>query len=187
MSYVDPSTPTTPPPTTPPPGTQAQDAAWRPTVDDVAALLRARTKNGSGNEVGTFDNTTRPTDIEVERLITNGVAKVASVVGYTLPDDCWEEAAHLACLVAACQIELSYWPEQVRTERSPYSMLWQQYQLDIGPFAEYVATVQPSGISTKAGTLYVASATTNFAYQFGFGTSGASGSIVPLDDIVNVG
>src|SRR5215471_18531552 len=98
-----------------PPPVDPLTIPWRPTVDDVAALIRARTKDASGNELGTFTPATRPTDAEVEELITNGMAKVAALVGWDLPADTYEEARHLASIVAACEVELSYWPEQVRS------------------------------------------------------------------------
>src|SRR5215831_10447937 len=104
---------------------------WRPTVDDVAALIRARTKDASGNELGTFTAATRPTDAEVNQLITNGCAKVASVVGWTLPADAEHEARHLAAVWTAYEVEQSYWPEQVRTERSTALQLLGIYQYDI--------------------------------------------------------
>jgi hypothetical protein len=53
-------------------------ASWRPQVEDVAALLRARTKDANGEEHGTFDDSTRPNAIQVEILITNGCADVAA-------------------------------------------------------------------------------------------------------------
>lgn len=153
---------------------------WRPTIDDVAALIRARTKDASGNEVGTFNADTRPTDIEVERLISNGCAKVAAVVGWNLPEDAWEEAGHLAALLAACEAELSYWPEQVRSDRSPYAQLWAMYQYDIGPFAEFVGQLQPEGFASRQGTLHTPSHTVLWAYEWGyFGP--------PMSDWVNVG
>ena len=157
---------------------------WRPTVDDVAALIRARTKDASGNELGTFSDKTRPTDAEVEQLITNGCAKVASVVGWGLPADAEAEAMHLAAIWTACEVELSYWPEQVRTERSPYAQLLAMYEYDIGPFAEYVSQLTPGGggsVGARSGTFYSPSATAAWAYTFGYG------SAVPLSDVVNVG
>jgi hypothetical protein len=159
---------------------------WRPTVDDVAALIRARTKDASGNELGTFTDKTRPTDAEVEQLITNGCAKVASVVGWTLPADAEHEAKHLAAIWAACEIELAYWPEQVRSERSPYAQLLAMYEYDIGAFADYVAQLTPAGSGTmgaRSGTFQLASSTVAYAYTYGYGY----GVGAPLSDVVNVG
>ena len=156
---------------------------WRPTVDDVAALLRARTKDASMHELGTFTDQTRPTDAEVELLITNGCAKVASAVGWEIPADAWAEGLHLAAIWAACEVELSYWPEQVRTERSAYAQLHEMYVYDLPIFVDYVAQLTPAGsssIAARAGTFYSPSATAAWAYTFGYG-------LVGLDEVVNVG
>jgi hypothetical protein len=154
---------------------------WRPTVDDVAALIRARTKDASGNEVGTFTPATRPTDAEVEQLITNGVAKIASYVGWTLPADAEPEASHLSAIVTACEVELSYWPEQVRNDRSAYQQLWAMFQANVATFAEFVSAIAPAGgIAQQWGNVYSPSSTVDFAYRFGYG-------VWPIGDLTNVG
>jgi hypothetical protein len=156
---------------------------WRPTVDDVAALIRARTKDASGNELGTFTDKTRPTDAEVEQLITNGCAKVATLVGWTIPDEAEPEATHLAALWTACEVEQSYWPEQVRSERSPFAQLLAMFEYDVGPFVDYVAALTPGGggsVGARSGTFYTPSYTVAWAYTYGYGVG-------PLSDLVNVG
>ena len=158
---------------------------WRPTVDDIAALLRARTKDASGVEVGTFNENTRPTDVEVEQLITNGCAKIASLVGWDIPSDAQPEASHLAALVTACEVELSYFPEQVRTDRSAYTQLWQMFQDDRQAFIDYVAALTPPGsgaIGSKLGTLGVVSGTVAYAYANGYAVPYG----VKLSDVLNV-
>jgi hypothetical protein len=167
---------------TPAPPVDPLTIPWRPAVDDVAALIRARTKDASGNELGTFTDKTRPTDAEVELLITNGCAKIASYVGWELHVDAQAEALHLAAIVTACEVELSYWPEQVRSDRSPFTQLWEMFVYDIGPFANYAAALAPAGtIATRSGTLYTPSATVVYAYQYGWGFG------APLSDVTNVG
>jgi hypothetical protein len=166
---------------TPPPLDPALDAPWRPTVDDVAALLRARTKDASGNEVGTFNDQTRPTDAEVELLITNGCAKVSALVGWEIPDDAQDEARHLAAIVAACEVELSYWPEQVRSDRSAFAQLWQLWTSDIAAFREMVSALAPEGgLAAGIGSIYTPSSTVDFAYRYGFG-------VFPISDVTNTG
>jgi hypothetical protein len=157
---------------------------WRPTVDDVAALIRARTKDASGNELGTFSGATRPTDAEVEQLITNGCAKVATLVGWSFDANAEAEATHLAALWTACEVEQSYWPEQVRSERSAFAQLLAMFEYDVGPFVDYVAALTPAGadsIAARAGTFYTPSYTTAWAYTYGYGLA------APLSDLVNVG
>jgi len=166
------------PPTTP---IDPLTLPWRPTVDDVAALLRARTKDASGNELGTFTPDTRPTDVEVELLITNGCAKVASYVGWDLPDECVEEGRHLATLVAAYEAELSYWPEQVLSNRSPASNYWAMFEANIAQFEVMVGVYLPdSGVGQRIGSLPTPSSTVVFAYTWGFG-------FPTMSDVVNVG
>lgn len=164
-----------------PPDFDATTVPWRPTTDDVAALLRARTKNPSGNEQGTFDDQTRPTELEVERLITNGVAKVLAAIGvWDLPPEAQDEARHLASILAACEVELSYFPEQVRSDRSAYAQLWELYQHNIDVFADYVAGLVPAATRSHQGSLYTPSSTVAYAYSMGLGGW-------PMSDVVNVG
>ena len=172
-----------PPDTTPP--VDPIVVVWRPTVDEVAALLRARTKDASGNEVGTFTDMTRPTDAEVEMLITNGCAKIASLVGWDIPGDAQAEATHLAAIVAACEVETSYYPEQVRTDRSAYQQLWAMFQDDRQAFIDYVAALAPIGaVGAEIGTFDVASGTVVWAYQYGYVGPTATGA--RMSDVVNV-
>jgi hypothetical protein len=99
-----------------------------PTVDDVGALLRARTQDTADDELGTFNDETRPTGEEVEILIKQAGSVVLARTGSlndpplscpTAPD-VRANAAYLVSLLAAMLVELSYFPEQVRSDRSPY-------------------------------------------------------------------
>ena len=105
----------------------------RPTVQQVANLLRARTKDSSGNEVGTFDDATRPTDDQVEEHIDAAVALVGARLPPTadLPPDLQPAIAELVAYRAALRIEKSYFPEQVRSDRSAYDQLRQEYLDDL--------------------------------------------------------
>jgi hypothetical protein len=95
---------------------------YTPTVADVAALIRARTKDKTGNEVGTFTADTRPTDAQAQEAIDHAVTSVHQRVG-TIGDACADQARLTAAYGAAAEIELSYFPEQTRTDRSPYTYL----------------------------------------------------------------
>ena len=103
-------------------------APARPTVDDVAALIRARTKTASGEEIGTFTSETRPTDVQVQQLIILAEGDVLVQVGAKLWPETASEATSMIALRAACFVELSYWPEQIRTDRSAYEWLWRTYE-----------------------------------------------------------
>lgn len=132
---------------------------WAPTVADVGALLRARTKDANGAEVGTFTAATRPTGDEVATLILNGCAAVAVVAGWELPVELQPQARNLAAINTACQIEEGYWPEQVNSDRSPWQQLWTRYTAGLDQFAEQVAVLAPDGaVGARQGSLYTPTA-----------------------------
>lgn len=95
------------------------EATFSPTVADVAALIRARTKIPGGGEAGTFNDNTRPTAAEVEAIIAQAVDHVAAAIG---GEPCNEQlvqsATAAASLLAAVIIETSYWPEQAESRGS---------------------------------------------------------------------
>lgn len=75
-----------------------------PTLQDVAALERARTYVG-GVDQGTFTADTRPTADQVGRLITFAVNDVFNAVGSDLTVEHQEPARNLAALRTAILIE----------------------------------------------------------------------------------
>jgi hypothetical protein len=126
---------------------------FTPELEDVGALLRARTKDTYGAELGTFDENTRPTAEEVTALINRGVAKVANKIG-TNPctDELKEQAKDLASLYTAMLVELSYFPEQIRSDRSPYDRYKELYDSGITDLAESVGELCSDNSSISAGT-----------------------------------
>jgi hypothetical protein len=98
-------------------------AAPLPAVDDVAVLLRARTQDNNGVEQGTFNEATRPTDVDVDRHIALAYALERPRIPEPCPDWLADTAGALIALAAACTIEKSYYPEQVRSGRSHYDEL----------------------------------------------------------------
>lgn len=99
---------------------------WLPSSDDVAAILRARTKDDNGRELGVWTDATRPTGPEVDVLIAQAADFVAAAIG-GVPDRCAGAAGAAVLLRAAMLVELSYFPEQVRSDRSPYPELKELY------------------------------------------------------------
>lgn len=110
-----------------------------PTVQEVASFIRARTKTQGADEAGTFNpqawkedqsgRGTRPTAEEVTALIDNFVGIFIPQWG-VVPDapgddpDAYRNAiTRLAALGVALEVELTYFPEQVATGRSPYQQL----------------------------------------------------------------
>jgi hypothetical protein len=63
-----------------------------PSVADVAALLRARTKDVNGDEIGTFNDDTRPTSAQVITLIDEAVVDIQARMGAT-PPSWWDSSA----------------------------------------------------------------------------------------------
>lgn len=110
-------------PTSPVPAVSPEVRVWRPTVMDVAALTRTRTKGEFGDEPGTFNETTRPTGDQVERIIDQAVVDVLGVfTASDVPAEVQEEAKRVAALRACLYVELSYFPEQ-GADNSPYLQL----------------------------------------------------------------
>lgn len=110
---------------------------YTPTLDDVGALVRDRTVDSGGNEVGTFTPNTRPTDAEAQELINDAVNDAYSIFGEDIPDaqdpdnpGAIRNAAKEAVgYHAAALIELSHFGEQVARGNSPYEeyeRLWEE-------------------------------------------------------------
>jgi hypothetical protein len=101
--------------------------AYTPTTTDVARLLRARTKDATGVELGDWSAETRPTDTEVADLIDQATGPVLAELG-RLEDpadperyaDLLPAARFLVTLGTACLVEKSYYPEQINSDRSAY-------------------------------------------------------------------
>ena len=94
---------------------------WMATPSDVAALLRARTKDDTGRELGEWSDETRPTLDEVQQLIDLAAMQASDADGPS--GACGPLCRNVIALHAACLVELSYFPEQVRSDRSPYTEL----------------------------------------------------------------
>jgi hypothetical protein len=113
----------------------------RPSIDDVAGLLRARTKDSEGHELGTFTADTRPTDVEAQAQIDAAVGLMATHIPDPafLPQAYWPAVRELTAYRAAMRIEKSYFPEQVRSDRSAYEQLRQEYIDDLQALTDALA------------------------------------------------
>jgi hypothetical protein len=92
------------------------------TPAQVAALLRARTKDAAGRELGEWTDETRPTLVQVDETIAIASSTVEAKVGKAV-DACATAFAVAVCYEAACLIEKSYFPEQAESGRSHYDQL----------------------------------------------------------------
>jgi hypothetical protein len=135
----------------------------RPSVTEVAALLRARTKVKGGAELGTFNTLTRPTGAEVEALIDEASDEVFGKVqaidptlpvgsAYNAPGSDYERRVRRAvALYAAILIETSYWPEQVKSNQSPAGTWQALYDSRIRALISEGETGRAEGMGEGAG------------------------------------
>jgi hypothetical protein len=117
------------------------EVEWRPAVQEVASWIRTRTMNNNQQYEGTFTEETQPTDEQAETIISLATAHVASRVGEVgelCSDYLTSQARNLSSLYAALVIELSYFPEQVGTNRSPYDNLKELFDSGIKELREGV-------------------------------------------------
>lgn len=88
-------------------------ATITPSLDDVAAILRARTRSDStGGELGTFDATTRPTAAAVKNYIERAATYVALKLPSTVPATVVGFVREIVAIRAAMRVELSYDPDR---------------------------------------------------------------------------
>lgn len=107
---------------------------YTPTVDAVAAYLRARTKTVGGAEAGTFNpaasptqDQTRPTAEQVTTTVQDYLGGLSPIIGADIDATYLPLANRVAALGSALLVELTYFPEQVATGRSPYAQLKELY------------------------------------------------------------
>jgi len=156
-----------------------------PTVADVAAMIRARTKDDNGNELGTFTDKTRPTEAQAQEAIEHAVLAVHEKVG-KVGANCADIARLAATYGAAAEIELSYFPEQARTDRSPYQFLIARWTAALEGVEQCVLGNLPgtgeggAPLGVQQGTLVAFSAT---AHDYYTGEIGVMGSQPPTPEL----
>lgn len=82
---------------------------WAPNLIEVASLVPTRTVDASGEQQDTFDESTTPTDEQVNDYITAIVAEIVGTVG-DVPSELFGQAKHTAKLGVAWLIERAYPP-----------------------------------------------------------------------------
>lgn len=117
--------------------------AFTPTVEEVAAYMRARLK-GEFGRVETFNEETTPTREQIEELIPQAVRKVATRIGGSIcecdeQEDLYIDARGLAALRTAMIAERSFFPEQVGSGRSPYPQMEDEWKEGIKVLVEAIA------------------------------------------------
>jgi hypothetical protein len=123
-----------------------------PSVDQVARKILSRTKDKFGNEVGTFDENTRPTDTQVANIIDDCMTEIADMIGDDIPEDLWDDAAQVSSIRAAMWVELNYYSDQVNTGRSIYPQLKEEYDAKIKELTSAVTrAIEGGGSVAESG------------------------------------
>jgi hypothetical protein len=125
------------------------DIAWLPDPQQVADLLRARTKDSDSNEVGSWTANTRPTEYEVSGLIATAAGDLLAAVDTLDPEwnDPFGSAAALCAKRAAMFIELSYHPDDASQPGSVYAEYRDQWNDGVRALLDMLAG-PPAGGST---------------------------------------
>lgn len=128
---------------------------YTPTLKEVGSLVRSRTTDTGGNEIGTFNSNTTPNATQVTEIINDVVQELyAAGFGADIPDAPSTEdpevlrtaAKRCAAYGAAALVELSHFPEQVATGRSPYKMYDERYQKAMKQVLKAIVEVQAGDI-----------------------------------------
>lgn len=101
---------------------------WTPELTDVGAILRARTRSDdSGEELGTFNTTTRPTGAEMQAFIDFAVSEITLRLPDTLDERFQAFVRRLVAIRAAMQAEISLEPDRVNGDDSAYARLKEMF------------------------------------------------------------
>lgn len=96
------------------------DISWRPSLSDVGKIDMARTRNGVGVNIGTFNIDTQPTADQVNDLIDKAVNDLRPFFGTDIPADLVQSAQDVAAIRTAMYIELSFFGTEIAQNRSPF-------------------------------------------------------------------
>lgn len=100
---------------------------WAPSVENVASHLPMRTVDSNGRRQNTFDDDTTPNRNEVTDLAEAAADDVLAAVDGVVPSELESQARRVASFLAACTVELTYFPEQIERGQSPYDRLKELY------------------------------------------------------------
>ena len=114
---------------------------YTPTVQDIAALLRARTRTTNGDLLRDFTDETEPTGEDVQGLIEIAVDDVSGAIGTNIPVEFQSTAKILVTYLTAANIELSYWPTQAAATNSMYDKLMARYNTRLAQLMEDMSDV----------------------------------------------
>ena len=165
--------------------------AWYPSLESVAAILRARTKTRMGGEVPTFTADTRPTDLQVRELMNFASIDMIPCIGdpALLPAKYNEPVSLCVALKTAMLIELSYFPEQVAQDRSAYAEYAVLY--DLGKNAVCGIIADDPEVDTASQVDIPVGSFPGYGWRWinvgdvaGIGVIGNDGSLWTMNDII---
>jgi len=107
-------------PTAPVQNVPDETADYVPSVSELGTLMRARTKDNQGNELGTFTENTRPTGEQAAQVLREAADDVMSPIDTSIPPRANRYARAAILYRAAMIVEISYYPEQIGSNRSPF-------------------------------------------------------------------
>lgn len=132
---------------------------YLPTVDEVGGFMHARTPDRYGNDKGTFDEDTNPTEEQAEKEIVDAYNEVSGRVSDLEQDDgefpcivrMRERAKSAVIIYAAMLIEIGYFPEETTGQFSPYDRLEKLYENKMKGLTESVAECIGGGGESVGG------------------------------------
>lgn len=120
---------------------------YTPTLADIAAIIPSRAK-GDFARLATFDSTTQPTGEQVQAIIDAEALALRGKIGEPAAALIDQAKRVLAYRVAAI-VELTYFADQIRADRSPYNELKALYQEAL---ADYITARANLGVDDTPGT-----------------------------------
>lgn len=126
---------------------------YRPSVAEVAAYIRARTKIAGGGIAGTFTDQTNIKATEVESLIDQAVGLILSDIGgVPCNDGLQEQTKAVAAILAAMLVEQSFFPEQTTSAGNSFNSLEKLYKPKMQGLANQVQRECGSGSGGEDGS-----------------------------------
>jgi len=133
-------------------GASAQ-AGIRPTVHELGAFMRARTRAGTAGLQGTFNDDTRPTADQADLMIDLAANAILGQLG-DIPDRLRVRVRSVVILLAAMYVEQSYYPDQVANEdQSPWQQYKDLYDDQIAALERAVAGNEPGSRFPRMGSI----------------------------------
>lgn len=149
------------------------ETPWKPSVDEVAAYIRARTKIAGGGQAGTFTDETNVKKSEVEPLIDQAVRRVSSEIGVEpCTEDLREDATTCAAIYAAMLIEQSFFPEQTTSAGNSFKSLEALFKPQLQSLANRVQRECGTGSGGEDGSEGVAISRATFDSRTLIGPNG---------------